>query len=106
MNTRVLWGLPLALACASCQAPDPKVECARLAADLEVAAANGPRPTVALDPYERQQWYLDQYGFVQELRSLVLPYGRRLKTADPVAFCESLTGKSVRPYGLPNPFRK
>lgn len=104
MNTRALWALPLALACASCQAPDPKVECARLATELQGVVDRRTKPPIGADSFF---WYLRQGETLANLRMVATPYGERLNTADPITFCESLTGKNPLPtyLGVPNPFR-
>ena len=99
--------LPLGLAfyLAGCQQVDPRVECARLAADTAGLISRSPQPAPGLDVVERSNFYLGKGDIELNLRILAEPYGKTLRTTDPFTFCQSLTGRNPLPSGVPNPYR-
>jgi hypothetical protein len=111
MNLHAFPLLPLALtaviATTGCNAPDPTVECARLATDLQGVVARSTKPPIGLTPSGEFDWYRREGEILANLRSVSAPYGKQLNTADPITFCESLTSKNPLPTypKIPNPFR-
>lgn len=101
--TGVLFASPLLV---GCQPVDPRVECARLAVDLQAVVDRNPKPPGIAGLWDANLFYLGKGNIRSQLLDAARPYEQSLKTPDPIMFCDRLTGDSPKPWAVPDPYMK